>query len=241
MLAPFSPIRVLIIVGGTEPQPRAELLRLQTVRPFIVIVDTGSNAEHWRETEALRAPDVEVNALRLNAVEHPSEPVSMAMDLALAVCRTRFLFATHDDCFLRSRHALRLWRDLAVQFRAAGHRISPRPHDDWVTMFGHTALMLDCDWLLDQGITWNIRRGARLFGMKHPQRVADFGNWPDTETGINYLCQLAGAQTAFTGNERNYQRNIDDLIDHCRSAGGSALYKPDYAHGVNAQWLVERP
>ena len=162
----------------------------------------------------------------------------MAMDVALAVCRTRFMFATHDDVFLRSREALQHWRDLAAVHRVAGHRLTPRPHDDWSEMFGHTALMLDVDFLLDQGITWNMRRGVRLFGIRRPARVAGMGNWPDTETGFNYLCRLAGVKPVFTGYERNYEHNIDDLIDHCRSAGGSALYNA--AHADKAAAWVEQ-
>ena len=103
-------------INSSERLPLViELLRLQTVRPFIIVVDTGSDDAHWPTIEALRADDVEVHALRLNAIENSSEVVSMAIDTLQGLCRTRFLFCTHDDVFLRSRTALKELRDLAAE------------------------------------------------------------------------------------------------------------------------------
>ena len=205
------------------------LLRLQTVRPFIVIVDTGSKPEQARALEAMRAEDVEVHQMRLNGVEHSSEPIAMAMDWIMARCPTRFLFCTHDDCFLRARDALERFRDLAAVHAAAGHQLTKRPHDDWSRMVGHTALMLDNDRLLDLGVTWNMRRSMRTFGIERARREEQYGNWPDTEVGLNYMLWDNGIRPFITGEEKNFARNCDDLIDHCRSTGSSALYSQGYS------------
>src|SRR5262245_59617380 len=49
-----------------------ELLRLQTVRPYILLIDTGSWWKTVRELERLRAPDCEVHYLRARAYRHTS-------------------------------------------------------------------------------------------------------------------------------------------------------------------------
>lgn len=206
-----------------------ELLRLQTVRPFIVVVDTGSAPGRYDLIESMRAEDLEVHQMRLNGVEHSSEPVAMAMDWGLARCPTRFMFCTHDDCFLMSRETLRIFRDHAAQHVAAGHRLTRRPHDDWNRMVGHTALMLDADWIRDHGVTWDMRRAVRRFGTARPRREEQYGNWPDTEIGLNYLLWSHGVKPYITGEEQNFARNTDGLIDHCRSTGSASLYSRGYA------------
>lgn len=44
-------------------------------------------------------------------------------------------------------------------------------------------LMLDNDFAIDNGLTWNMRRGVRPFGIKRPIAVPRLANSPDTETG----------------------------------------------------------
>lgn len=215
-----------------------ELLRLQTARPYILLVDTGSRADELEKVLALRAQDVEVFSLKLNGVRHWTEPVAYAMDAALGACRTRFLFATHDDCFLRSRIALQYFRDLAAVHKVAGHHITPRPQDDWPGMVGHTATMFDADWLLDRGITWNVRRGTRLFGQNDPGAPDPADGWPDTEIGINYLLRQAGVWPFITGREEGRQRNKDGLIDHCRSHASNRLYAKGEAERSQV-WIEE--
>ena len=77
-----------------------ELLQLQTIQPFIIIIDTGSTEANYKEIEKLRSEDIEVHSIRLNGVLHPSDLPAMAMDLGFSLCRSDYLFATHSDCFL---------------------------------------------------------------------------------------------------------------------------------------------
>jgi len=105
-------------------------------------------------------------------------------------------------------------------------------------MFGHSVLMLDNDFATDHGLSWNMRRGVRLFGIKRPVAVPKLANWPDTETGLNYLCRLAGIKPVLTGDEKNWARNVDEWIDHCRSCAGGALYRPDHYEKAK-EWLAE--
>ena len=119
------------VLDCVEPLPLVvDLLRLQTLKPYIILVDTGSLPEHFAKVESLRAPDLEVHSLRLNGFEHSSQSVAMACDVGFAVCQSRFLFLTHTDCFLRSRTVLEEFAELCQDHPVVGYQISPRPHED---------------------------------------------------------------------------------------------------------------
>ncbi|WP_197443617.1 glycosyltransferase family 2 protein [Maioricimonas rarisocia] len=206
-----------------------DILRLQTMRPFIIVVDTGSTPEHLSRIESLRSSDVEVHSLRLNGVRHPSDFPAMAMDLAFAVCRTRFLFATHADCFLRKRTLLSEMVELCESTSpVVGYELSPRKHKDWKGMVGHTCTMVDMASMDEIGAGWSLRRLARRYGVEayHPDPRRP--NWPDTELLLNYLLRENGITPHLIGHEENHIRNRDDNIDHCRSLTSGLLYNDTY-------------
>jgi hypothetical protein len=102
--------RITAVIPHLEtPEPlRAciELLRLQTERPYLMVIDTGSTPPVREELEAMRAEDLEIHYLAAHGYLRSSEAVAVAQDLAMALCRTEFLFCTHADCFLRRRDYL---------------------------------------------------------------------------------------------------------------------------------------
>lgn len=206
-----------------------ELLRLQSERPFIVVIDTGSRDEELAAVMHLRADDVEVHSLRLNGVLHPSDFPAMAMDLAFAVCRTEFLFATHADVFLRRRGFL---ADLLAACRTispvVGYQISPRAHPDWRGMVSHTATMYHLPTMDRIGFGWSQRRLCHLAHLDDYRPQAARPNWPDTELLGNYLLRAARIAPYLIGDERNFQRHIDENLDHCRSLTSARLYSPEY-------------
>ena len=219
-----------------------ELLRLQTEKPYILLIDTGSDAATVRWLESLRAPDVELHLLRFNAVCHPSEPVSIALDVAAARCQTRFAFYTHSDCFLTRQTALAELIELTDVHHVVGHQISPRPYAGWEEEVGHTLLMVDNDVMRVRGVSWSMREAMRLNGRAEYwpdyNRVPLSPNYPDTETNFNRALQAAGIIPFFTGTEANYQRNVDEWIDHVRSLAGSKIYSAEY-QAKALQWLPD--
>jgi hypothetical protein len=121
-----------------------ELLALQTVRPYVLLIDTGSSAATVRRLEALRRPDVEVHYLRGHGYRHSSAPVTTAMDVAFALCRTAHLFATHSDVFPRRRDLLEWLLGLCRDDQpVVGYEMSPRPETQgWRNVVSHTCTML---------------------------------------------------------------------------------------------------
>ena len=216
-----------------------ELLRLQSVRPFIMIVDTGSTDNNLEKICSLRAEDVEVHSLRLNGTQHPSDFPAMAMDVAFALCRTNFLFATHADVFLRRRDMLEDWLEMTKKLSpVVGYELSERAHTDWKGMVSHTATMYHMPTMDRIGFGWSLRRLSSMMGVKDYKPDPMRPNWPDTEILGNYILRYHKIKPHIIGAEKNFERQVDDNIDHCRSVTSGRLYSPVYAQAANA-WVED--
>jgi hypothetical protein len=202
-----------------EPLPTViDLLRRQTIRPYILIIDTGSDDDLCKKLEHLRADDVEIHYLKSHAYLHPSAPVTAAMDVAFALCQTAYLFATHTDVFLRRQDLLEtlLLKNQAV----VGYEMSPRPGTNaWKGVVSHTATLFDMRLMRYHGITWNL---LRYFERGHPRK--EVPGWPDTESGLAICLKEADLAPLFIGRDQNLIRHTDHHIDHCRSYTGAKLY-----------------
>jgi hypothetical protein len=214
-----------------------DLLRAQTMRPYIMVIDTGSPPSVLAELEELRAEDVEIHRVAAHAYRHASEPVTVAMDVAQALCRSERLFHTHSDCFLRRHNFLEdISKLCGPQAPVVGYRLSPRNWvtEEWEWMIGHTATMCFMPIIHRVGATWSFQRTHYDFGVPW-----DLGpGWPDTETGFNYALRDAGIRPVFIGYDINFERQIDDNIDHVRSFPGSKMSDHNY-HSKAKVWMKE--
>jgi len=212
------------------------LLRHQAVRPYIMIIDTGSSETHCRQLESLREEDCEIHFLRSHSWRNSSGPVAAAMDVSFALCQTEFLFATHADVFLKRREFCQELLDICSNEKpVVGYQMSPREVcDDWKFMASHTATMYHMPRLLSIGACWNLERSHHQFNVDRSYNTP--GNWPDTETTFGYCLMEAGIQPHFIGTETNFERHNDANLDHVRSYVGSKLY--DRAYHRNARvWM----
>lgn len=204
-----------------------ELLRLQTCRPYVILVDTGSRDADLRRLEALRAEDCELHVIRRHAMMHPCDAIASAMDLAFSLADTPYVYCTHQDCFLRSRHFLQHLLDNIHGLAAIGYRLSPRNFPGWEKMFGHTATMFSTAEYDRLGLTWSLRRAAYILARARPENYREQIPLVDTEACINELLIRSGVRTAFVGQEENFIRTRDDWIDHPRSVACTKLYHAD--------------
>jgi len=221
---------VIPCLNTSETLPTCiELLRLQTVRPFIVIIDTGSQQEHIEKIIQLRDEDVEVHSLFLNGVIHPSDYPAMAMDLAMAICRTKYLFATHADVFLKRRDFLETLVSMCDDnFPVVGYELSPREHNDWKGMVSHTASMYNMKTMDKIGFGWSLRRLCNDFDIVDYKPDPMRPNWPDTEILGNYILRRNNVKCKLIGHEENHNRTDDQYIDHFRSYTSGKMYSPDH-------------
>lgn len=208
------------------------LLRLQTERPYILIVDTGSSDAAREALELMRAKDVEIHYLRSHGWLHPSEPVSAAMDTAMSLCRSDYLFATHGDVFPRRRDLLA--NLMGHNTAAIGYEMSDRSHvtAQWKGMVSHTCTLLHMPTMRRIGATWSVQRAGEM--MELP--LESIG-WPDTETGLNLIFREHGIEPMLIGTEENDQRHVDDNIDHVRSLSSARIYSSEAENDKRAGWL----
>ncbi len=226
----FQVTAVIPTINSPETLPLCvELLRLQTVKPYIMIIDTGSIDEHLPAIESLRDKDVEVHLIRLNGVRHPSDFPAMAMELAFSLCRTEYLFATHADCFLRRRDFLGHLIDLCkTKSPAVGYELSPRAHEDWKGMLSHTASMYHVATMDSIGFGWSLRRLCNRYNIVDYKPDPMKPNWPDTEILGNYIMKEHNITPHLIGGEGNGVRTLDENIDHFRSYAAAKMYSPPH-------------
>lgn len=206
-----------------------KILQSQTIKPYIVVVDTGSCKDQYEQIESLRSENIEVHALRLNGVLHPSDFPAIAMDLAFSLCRTEYLFATHADCFLRRKDFIYDLLNLCTaQSPVVGYEISPRLHKDWKGMVSHTASMYHMPTMDKIGFGWSMRRLCNCYGISDYRPHQNRPQWPDTEILGNYILRQNKITPILIGTEENWERKIDENIDHFRSFTSGKLYAPEY-------------
>lgn len=208
-----------------------KLYKLQTEKPFIILIDTGSTVDELYKLQSLADEDCEVHSLRLNGVKHPSDFPAMAMDLAFGICRTEFMLTTHADCFPMSKKLIEdMLKFCNEKCPVAGYEITERKHSDWRGMVGHTMTIFHMPSIDSIDGAWSMRRLISNF--KHPDGIdSDYNinpatspNWPDTELLINYQCRKNGIVPLIIGYEKNATRTLDSKIDHCRSWISAKLY-----------------
>ena len=210
-----------------------ELIRLQLgpVRPYFVIIDTGSPPEEQRRVWELRCEDVEVHLLAAGGYRHASDPVAVALDLALSICRTNKQVLTHADCFLQRQDALQsLLGHVTKETPVVGYQISPREGvKNWERMAGHTWTAIDVESIRSRGISWG-------FGASIDTKTSEEKDRWDTEYGFCRQLWDCGIEPKLLGTEENYERNLNKDFDHIRSLPSSRLYK--HAHEQKAEaWI----
>lgn len=220
-----------------------EILRMQTERPYIVVVDTGSQKDSIDKILNMHSEDLEVHCIRHNGTLHPSDPVSVAMDMAQSLCRTEYMFATHSDAFLVRRDYIQWLLSMCGDeddglFPVVGYEMSPRQHDDWMGMVSHTATMYHIPTMDRIGFGWSMRRLASIFGLDSQEAHPDRPNWPDTEILGNLILRENGVPVKIIGKESNFERNKDNNIDHARSISLGMLYSREY-HLSAMSWFKE--
>ena len=203
------------------------LWSLQTIKPYICVVDTGTDFTRWAELRELvhSYPNAEIQFLEGDWF-HPSEPVSTALDFAAARCQQEFQFHTHTDVFPTSRELLWKFAKLTTpQTPVVGYEISPRDHvkgklaNIWQGMVGHTATMLHMPTIDRHRILWKLLIGHQKW---------DMDKTTDTEVPFNLQLRELGITPKLVGHDVNFQRQVDQWIDHVRSYGSSKLWSSEH-------------
>lgn len=203
-----------------------ELLRTQTVKPFISIIDCGSSRETCDRLEAMRADDLEIHFHRFNGVRHVSDFPATACDFAFSICRSPKLILMHTDVFLRSIDALETMLDMCCkETPAVGFRMTPREHEGWKKAIAHTFAAFHMEQMRRIGATWSLPRACEILRCEHSM-TGTLGNMLDTETALSLVLEQHGIKPAFIGSEENWEQTVHPLIRHVRTLTGTRLYCP---------------
>ncbi len=203
-----------------------ELLRAQTVRPFISVIDCGSSAETCATLEGMRADDLEIHYHRFNGVRHVSDFPATACDFAFSACRSPKLILMHTDVFLRAVDALETMLDMCdAGTPAVGFQMTPRERDGWQNAITHTFAVFHMERMRRIGATWALPRACDMARCDHSM-TSSLGNMLDTETSISMVLEQHGIKPAFIGTEQNFEQTIHPLVRHVRTLTGSRLYCP---------------
>jgi hypothetical protein len=206
-----------------------DLLRAQTLPPYIMVIDTGSPGPVTEQLLAHEAEhdDFEVHFIRSRSWASPVQPVCAAMDLAFSACQTEYLYSTHADVFLTRPDALDFLVSLcSYDHPAVGFQMSPREgsgNRDWEKVVGHCATVYHMPTMRRLGITWSILGACDLTGR---DRTLDPGSWPDTEVMPSLLLQRYGYRPAWvTDPEADLAGTYLLLEDEPNRAYSTALFR----------------
>lgn len=214
--------------------------RNQTVSPYFIIVDTGSSSDYEHDLEELRGFDVEIHSIAAHGYRHSSQPVSVAIDLAFALCQTNHMLLTHADVFPKTDRVLEHLLSIAGGGHpVVGYQMSQRiGSEEWRQNVSHTCTMLSMPTMRRQRLTWNL-----LTALEADNEVEQrYLGWPDTETQFGRSMKEAGITPHFLGTESNASVYETDLIVHWRSAPSVRHYLPqqrDLRHPGLEPWLAE--
>lgn len=230
-IKPWQYPLTVVIPHLNTPDILAACLRLhqlQTLKPYVVIIDTGSGEAVRLQLEALRSESVEVHYIRAHGYIHSSAPVTTAMDLAFALCRTQLLVSTHTDVFLRRRNALAwLTAQCNAETPVVGWEMSPRNlngwhgKDTWQGTVSHAFTAYHMPTMRRIGATWSFERYYEAVGMPYKPTHG----FPDTEQTLALCLSRAGIKPKLHGTEPNFERHITDWFDHPKSITGLRAYQ----------------
>jgi len=214
--------------------------RHQTVSPYLVVIDTGTQPMDAADLEELRSYDLEIHFINSHGWRHSSSPVAAALDLAFAVCQQRYALLTHVDVFPK---AYTLIEDLLPRCSAScpvvGYQMSFRfGSEEWKKITSHTLTLVDLAAMRRVRVTWNL-----LAVLEADNEVEDrYFGWPDTETQFGRSLSAEGIVPEFLGPESNAHVYETEHIVHWRSLPSVRHYLPEEAEvrypGL-IPWLAE--
>jgi hypothetical protein len=200
-----------------------EMWKHQTIRPYFLIIDTGSDPATCERLERMRSNDVEIHYIKGHGYRHSSAPVAAALDLSWALTRTDYSFTTHTDVFPMRRDVFEyLIGHISDEHPMAGWSMSPRDNcgDLWRNSISHTCSMWRMKEARHHGLTWSFERYYEENG--YPRGMTT--GWPDTESTVNSILKKLGVKPKLLGDEPNYRRHKTEWFDHARSYPGITIY-----------------
>lgn len=215
-----------------------KMWRMQTVPPFIMVIDTGSKPENLLNFKSIAGDDLEVHHLSPNGMNHPSDLPAVACDLAVSMCRTRHLILTHSDVFPRRQDLVERLIDYPEP--VVGYGLSgPRPYPVGEKWVDHCLLRLDLGKIGDKDLCFSQRRICQIKKIPH----GEVRNWmPDTTIMFNTCLDRQNIEVRLIGRDRLHEDYFDDNISHVKNLTNSQnneVSERRKAHVVSKNHMIE--
>jgi hypothetical protein len=191
-----------------------DFVQAQTERPYVMIIDTGSDEATLAEVLALRTDNVEVHQIACLGTEEYADVVCYAMDLAMSACRTEYLWCLHSDCFVTNRGLLAemlLTADGGKQPVIGYESTLANKHAECKGMVSHTCTLLHMPTMHLLDVTWSRTRLATQ------ARAAGREVVFDPEMALNYRLRDRGVKPLILGPEQAGGIERDANRVHLRS------------------------
>lgn len=192
-----------------------EFVQAQSERPYIMIIDTGSDEASLAEVLALRSEGIEVHQIACHGTEEYADVVCYAMDLAMSACRTDYLWCLHSDCFVTNRGLLAELLSTADGGKqpVIGYESTlANKHAECKGMVSHTCTLLHMPTMHELDVTWSRTRLATQ------ARAAGRSVVFDPEMALNYRLRDRGIAPLILGPEQAGGIERDANRVHLRSA-----------------------
>lgn len=192
-----------------------DFVQAQTERPYVMIIDTGSDEATLAGVLALRSDNVEVHLIACQGTEEYADVVCYAMDLAMSACRTEYLWCLHSDCFVTNRSLLAEMLSTAAGGKqpVIGYEsTSANKHPECKGMVSHTCTLLHMPTMHELDVAWSRTRLATQSTSAGRDVVFD------PEMALNYRLRDRGIAPLILGPEQASGIERDGNRVHLRSA-----------------------
>lgn len=192
-----------------------QFLQQQTERPYVMVIDTGSDDASLQRVLALRSESVEIHQIACHGTEDRADAVCYAMDLAMSACRTEYLWCVHSDCFVINRNLLAelLAKSEGGKQPVIGYEsVSANKYPECKGMVSHTCTLLHMPTMDRLDVTWSNRR------LQQQMKDAGRDAVADVEMALNYRLRDRGVTPLILGTEQTQGVERDANRVHLRSA-----------------------
>lgn len=218
---PQKPTTTIIIPTASDSPTLMSVVdshHRQTEPHATIIVDTTpgeTEPNYWIEDTPL-AKRPRFMAIRPLDNQPICSVITEAIDAAIAIATTKWIFLTHDDVWLKRENFLTELVALATteHVPVVGYEMSPRDHvtEEWKGMVSHTATLLHRETINRLQLRWNFTDALNAT----PEAERNKG-WPDTETNFGRNLKIWSITPRWIGHETNEQHFEDHNIVHRRS------------------------
>lgn len=233
---------IIIPTATSSPTLRSVLAthRRQTEPHETIVIDTSANHVQYPDYIADFTTNKAPRYCYIPPKPHAAlcSVITEAIDAAIAIATTEWIFLTHDDVWLKRCTFLAelVTQGMFLSKSVIGYEMSPRDHvtTEWRGMVSHTATLLHRPTMVSIGARWNLTDATDKTAPAERRP-----GWPDTETNFGRILKQREIAPHWIGHETNEPHFEDDNLVHRRSLTSHRTH-PALGNAGDAAWIQEQ-